>query len=312
MKKLFSSFLLVGACIALLFTSCNHDPNIEIPLTQPPFNIEVSNVATTTATVAVTPLDKEVLYYFDVFDASVWESDATDAQIAEEILQLLLDDYEESKDFISEYYGIDNFADAYLSKGDDTYDFTGLKGATSYYVVAFAIDTVTNTVNSELTKELFITADILPSENVISFEQDAEDKSLIYINTTNDDSYIWTYLSAAEMLEYNGDAQAAWTDMVEIFNEYGLLDWVIVNGSDYFSTKDYLTDPSEVGTYTLIAAGYDGGQTTELFTYEFEVTEDMLGTEEEGGDDDDLFAAPRKLSGKVKANAPQFKLKKRK
>lgn len=309
MKRVFDLLLLGGVCCTLLLTSCDPNP-VEKPEEKQEkepvaFTIAVTDIATTGATVSVTPANKNVLYYFDVLQAVVWDDGYTDAQIADLLLEEMHEDYEANKDDYLEYYGITNLAEAYLSQGDDAFTFTTLSASTSYYAIAFAIDTTTMKVISELVKEPFTTTEVVPSDNQISFSQDAADKTLINITTTNDDPYIWTYVSTAELAtDYNGDAQAVWAEYVELLNAYGLLDWVLSYGSEEFYTTDYFTDIAEVGDYTLIAAGYNGGQTTEIFTYTLTVTEDMIGTEEEEGEEGEIIAAPRKISAKHHAPAP--------
>lgn len=301
MKKVFN-LLFFGALMAAITTACTPNPpepdnngnKQDTTVVTPPipvqFDLAVTDITSTSASVTVTPNDNNTLYYYDVLAAEIF-TQYSDAEIAELLLEEMKTDYEEYKDEYKEDYGVNNFAEAYLSKGTDNWDFSGLNANTDYYAYAFAIDTATMTVNGELAKELFTTLEVIPSDNKISFSQDADDPTLITITTTNDDPYIWTYLSQDELTEYyEGDAQLAWSDFVELLKGYGLLDWVLSYGDESISTTETF---DEAGEYVFVAAGYDGGQTTEIVTYTLTVTEDMIDTSE-----DESYAAPHKLNAK--------------
>lgn len=321
MKKVFN-LLFCGALVAALATSCTPNPPDEnngnngsdtIATTTPTdpvtFSIVVTDITSTTANVAVNPSDNNVLYYYDVLAAEIFD-EYTDAQVASILLEDMVEDYEENKAEYEESYGVTDFADAYLSSGADNWDFSGLTASTTYYAFAFAIDTTTMTVSGDLTKESFTTTEVIPSDNVLSFTQDADDKTLITVNATNDDPYVWTYITTEELATYyDGDVTEAWLDYVALLDAYGFLDWLLSYGTETFYTTDNFT---EAGEYVLMAAGYNGGQTTEVVTYTLTVTEDMIGAEDESGDD--MLVAPKrmKLQNKDTKNVfkPQVQIKK--
>ena len=95
------------------------------------FNVNVTDITATGATVAVTPSNYDT-YYFDVIEKEIYDLYTDKKDLAAEYIA-------EIKDFY-EAYGY-SIADA-LSSGNDAYSFEGyLEANTAYYALAFGVST---------------------------------------------------------------------------------------------------------------------------------------------------------------------------
>lgn len=149
--------------------------------------ITVSNISSYGATVNISPANKSVTYYWDVFD----EEEA----------------YYADQGYLA-YYGIYSLEDyimyfyeaGYESVGDDSWTFTQLDAATDYVVLAIQIDVNTGTTVGEATYEFFSTSGGGSSDPYAYDEQ---------TNVTV------SYTSAEATLEYDDSYQGLY-DVVDI------------------------------------------------------------------------------------------------
>lgn len=136
MKKIFS-VMMAAALVAFSMTSCKKDKNEpEQGGETAAFKIEVSNITATGATVAVTPADTTITYYWDIVDAATAAKFADDAAVAAY--------YKEYFDYVIQmyqyYYGQTlTYADLLL-KGANSYTYESLEANTEYVVIAIALD----------------------------------------------------------------------------------------------------------------------------------------------------------------------------
>jgi len=152
MKKFFA--FVAAALVAFSFTSC--DPNSP---ESNGFKITVSNIAATTASVAVEPTDAEATYYWGV---------AESAELAK-----LSDDSLKSQVIAMINYYIEAYAalgseltyDDFLSKGNDAYDYEGLTPNTEYTVYAFKLD-ANGVAKGNVAKKAFKSLEVVVSETV--------------------------------------------------------------------------------------------------------------------------------------------------
>ena len=284
MKKLFSLMLMAGAMVALV--SC--DPSNNPEEGNASFEITVSDVKATTASVAIKPTANDFAYYFDV----VSEEDLKEYASKEAYADTLITFMKEYVDAIIEaglgdYYGVSD-ASEILSQGEDGYDFTDLDPETKYFAIAFKVNTKTFKPEGKVAFKDFTTTAIQKSSNVITFTQDATNKALIHVNATNNDPYIWAYISKSDLTEYyDGSALECMKDNIDYWNENYDLSTLISTGSETWLTTSEITEPA---LYVFMAVGLEGTtMTTDVFTQEIDVTQDMCGTEE-------TASAPRRVA----------------
>ena len=110
------------------------------------FNVNVTDITSSGATVAVTPSNYDT-YYFDVIEKEIYDMYTDKKELAAEYIA-------EIKEFY-EAYGY-SIADA-LSSGNDAYSFEGyLEANTAYYALAFGVST-SGAITTEVTAVPFTT-----------------------------------------------------------------------------------------------------------------------------------------------------------
>ncbi len=118
----------------------------EVTTSENTFQVEVSNISATGATVSVTPSNYDT-YYFDVLEKEVYDMYTDKKELAAEYIAEIKDYYES--------YGY-SLADA-LSSGKDTYSFDGfLDPNTAYYALAFGV-TTSGAITTDITTVEFTT-----------------------------------------------------------------------------------------------------------------------------------------------------------
>ena len=172
-------FAVLVSMFALLMTACETpndngggDENVT-------FEISVSDITSSGATVSVVPSDKSVMYYFDKVPQETYKAYKNDAEFMKAMVEALRAYVEVS--------GSSLFSS--ISVGEDSHTYSGeLAPATDYYIFAFAIDSKLNP-NSKLALKEFTTDNAKVSDN--TFE--------IYVNggfvagsPSNNDPYFWT------------------------------------------------------------------------------------------------------------------------
>lgn len=285
MKKIFN-LLMAGALVALV--ACNPtDKNGVDDATEggnAEFKISVTGIDATSATVAVSPSNDSIYYYFDVVDeASLLEYESKEA-FCQAYIEYLADYY-------SSYYGYDYaslVAGGLFSQGVDKYEFDDvLDPSTKYYAVAFQLDEAEAKVIGSVAYKEFTTDELAKSTNVISIELKNDS---IFVSTTNDDDYFLSYIDKDTLATYyEGDAAACFADDVDYYySNYGsYFSYFLYSGDIAFSVKDNFVK-GESGTYVFMAAAMHNAYiNSEVFTQEIVITEDMCGEEEaeDGGDD---------------------------
>ena len=301
MKKLFNLFLTAGAMVALAACDPNPAENPNEGNDSANFEITVSNVKATTATVAVKPAADDFMYYFDMVAESDLKKYASKEAYADTLITYI-------KEVCDAGWGESLFggpeAKDMLSRVEEGYNFTGLDPETKYFAIAFKVNAETFKPEGKVAFKDFTTIAVQKSENVITFVQDADNKALIHINATNNDSYIYAWIEKDTLDTYfEGDAKECLELNIQYWDEDGLLSYYISNGSEEMVTTRYFTKPA---LYTFMAVGLDGTvMTTDVFTADIDVTKDMCGTEEgETG-------APRRVAGlrATKSLSKRFSLK---
>ncbi len=122
------------------------------------FNIAVSDITFSSASVQVTPSTNDATYYWEIFETEEIQG-KSDADLCAAI--------KENIEYTIEYYGYFGyeltFAD-FLAQGTDSYDYTGLDANKAYTVIAVAMGTL-GTTNGAVAKYNFQTAELTPESS---------------------------------------------------------------------------------------------------------------------------------------------------
>lgn len=299
MKKFFN-LLMIGAMVALV--SC--DPKTNDPTTPTDgatFAIAVSDITASSATVAVTPSDTAIYYYYDVIDeASLLEYESKEAY-ADSLVDYMPVYVEWYNSYYGAYYGTISVED-FLIKGYDEYEFDDLDASTKYYVLAFQINaTEWKRVGNVSFKEF--TTPVLPkSDNIITFSHTDGD-SIINITTTNDDDYLWVYIQKDTLDAYYESVEDCFEDYLNYYIDYygSWFSLLLSSGDEEINTKEYFDTPDK---YVFMAANIYNSSVinSDVFSFEIDVTQDMCGEAEDDDTTEDA-AAPRKL---MQNHQPKF------
>ena len=196
--------IISAAVLALSFTACNNEPTKKACT----FDIAVSEIAATEATVTVTPSDTNAYYYYSVVDAKTFEAYTKDS-----IVQIVISNIQYYVDAYNQYGRATKFTD-FLNKGADTYKFEELNGNTNYVVFAFAVDTLNKTINGEMFTKPFTTAQV-PNVS-LDFNIQYTDTAVFVIPNDNEIEYLYTIIETDTLAAYSLAPQQA----LEQYNEY--------------------------------------------------------------------------------------------
>ena len=281
MKKFFA--FVAAALVAFSFTACNGNS-----AESKAFKIEVSNISGTKASVAVTPVDAEAAYYWNVVEAEALvglNNDSIYLSIKEN-----MDAYIE----MYAYYGYDlTYAD-FLDKGASNYDFTGLNPETDYVVIAFKADEATGMGFGGVARKEFKTGVVEQSN--LTFDVQVGESSIAISPSNEEDSWDYYLLTAEDFAtEWNSDKDEL---AAAYFDYYG--DYYAGPGEYELGFQDIVDAFEQAGDYVLLLWGVDGVINTEIFKFEFNIPDTFVpASGEEGGEE---LAAPKKLGAKKLAN----------
>lgn len=296
--------LMAGAMVALVSCDPSNNPVEGGGDDNASFEITVSDVKATTASVAIKPTANDFAYYFDLVSEEDLKEYASKEAYADTLITFMKEYVDEIiESGYGDYYGVSD-ASEILSKGEDGYDFTDLDPETKYFAIAFKVNTETFKPEGKVAFKDFTTTAIQKSNNVITFTQDATNKALIHINATNDDTYYWGLIEKDTLQAYyGGDATEYMGDLIAYLDQLDYLSYFLSNGSETYLTSNEITEPA---MYVFMAVGLEGTtMTTDVFTQEIDVTQDMCGEEEEEA------SAPRRVAkfNATKSLSKRFVLK---
>ncbi len=262
MKKSFN-LLLISVLCAL--ASCN--PPAEEPMT---FQISVTDTTAVSATVAVKPSVDTKAYFFTVDLADSVNRYESKEAYANEFLPIFadyIDDYNKEA-------GTSYTFEGEMSKGPDTVVFKELAPSSRYYVLAFQVDVPNKKCVGKVAFKEFTTLELQKSDNVITFVHNEGD-TIITIQTTNNDTYIYTKLDK-DVFNFYADETAAMEQYVAFLRDYlpAYFDFYEKTGTQTLKIKDEVSYP---GTYVFMAANVkDMYINSPVFTKEITVTQEML------------------------------------
>ena len=268
--KFRSLFAAVVVAFTTIFAGCGNDPGVSVggEDNKLSFDITVSDITSSGATVSVVPSDETVIYYFDKVPQATYKAYKNDNEFMKAMIEAL-------RSYVSESGGSLFTA---ISVGEAEHIYTNeLIPDTDYYIFAFALDSKLNP-NSKLTLKPFTTAAAKSSTNTFSIKVNG---GVITVTPSNNDPYFWS-VEASELYEGESD-QFIMEDLISYYDSEGYLSYYVVSGTDSF---DYSTLMSNGASYTVYAFGYEGGPTTGLTKHTFTYTS---GGSSGGGSNSGVF-----------------------
>ncbi len=271
--KIKNLFAVLFAACAMTMTACenlgnggnggNGEGNGDSDMT---FEITVSDITTSGATVTVVPSDETSLYYFDRVTKEVYKTFDNDKAFMEAMIENLRQSCEESGASLA----------SAISVGEDGYTYSGdLTPATEYYIYAFAVDAKLNP-NSSLALEPFTTLEAQSSANTFTVSVNG---SAITVTPSNNDQYFWDLILTEECQGVSDEV--IMQTLIDFYKDEGYLEYYLVRGVDTFDYNQSLTAGV---SYTVCVFGFEGMPTTELTKYTFTYEGNGSGGDNTGDD----------------------------
>ncbi len=230
-----------------------------------PVTLELSilSVEQDRCTIKMTPSDNKG-YYFCTYTTPQEIEGLSEAEILERLFKFAL----AYADQLAANFG-KTLTDI-LHSGPKSQVISGLKPNTEYVVLAFGVDAEHKIASPKLASLPFKTPEIEMSDMTIEIKLDSTQVTVSTANDTvvklcfsatpsNDDPYICR--GAVNFDEKYGSIQ----EYLDYLESKGI-ESKVVKGPQ----KIYGNDPKDGDVYTLIAAGYKGGWTTEPFVFRYE------------------------------------------
>ena len=263
MKKI----LMITAVLALAFTACKPKPGPEPEPTpvETTFQITVSDITASEASVAVTPSVDTVFYYFDIMSASYASQFASMEAMADTMVAYLVEEVEYYAANGYGQYGYPTTLEEVCSKGADDYDFEGLDASTDYIAFAFVVDVKNQDATGKVATKSFTTQEV---QNVnLLFELAQTDTAIWFLPNDEDLEYL-PFIVDADSL--NGYTIAEYYDLYAEYLQYTYGEYFeyycLMYGPIYISYDDL-----EAGhNYLFAARAYTAGVwNSELVTIQF-------------------------------------------
>ena len=251
--------MMILAVATLAFTACDPNKPGKDAVT---FQITVSDLTATTATVTVVPSDANVFYYFDICTEKYFND------------SLKGDDKALAADII-EYF--DDELLQVLSKGEtnNSYDFTGLTPGTKYIAYAFRVNAEAGELVGKVQKVDFTTTEI--AQVSLSFQVTSNDTAFFFTPSSNEIEYLATMIQTDTLTAHNFTPETYWEEyglgyykqMVYIYTMYGYsvdLSYFAMSGGFYIPF-----DSIDNQSYTFMAqACTEGVMNSDLFVTTFQ------------------------------------------
>ena len=248
----FRSLLATLAVVfSLLFAACEVPSGIILGEDDVTFDITISNVTSSGATVNVVPSDKTTLYYFDKIAKSAYASYKNEDDFKKDMIENL-------RSYVSSSGGA-LFSALSVGEAEHTYS-NELSPSTDYYIFAFTIDAKLNPTSKLALKE-FTTEAVKMSNNTFSISVNG---GVITVTPSNNDTYFWS-VEPSDIYEGQNDDYIM-NDLIQYYDGEGYLEYYLASGVSSF---DYSTLLSVGESYTVYAFGYEGSPTTALTEYTF-------------------------------------------
>ena len=252
-------FAEIVAKVDSLLASCIVE--VKKPIVPVTFDISISDITATSATVKVVPSDTKAYYYFDIINAEnirEYESDSA-------MVQDYIDYYVEYIEEYNEYYGTDySFFEEFISQGEDELEYEELTASTQFYAFAAVVDSASNKVKGKVFKVPFTTKDV--EKVTFSIVATPSDTCVIFTPNNSSITFLYDYMDTDTL---NAACQANELTQAEYFQAYmayleqmlvyygATLSDMTISGPFYISYHDKYVTPGR--PFTLMAQAYSGG-----------------------------------------------------
>lgn len=244
------------------------------------FDLAVTDITSTTATVSVTPSNDTDYYYFDILT----EDQLNEYDGAADLAAEYVESFNSAIEYYAQYGYSLTIAD-FCSQGVDSYGFDELDPETKYVAFAYGIDPNSGAARTELFVKSFETGAAQMSDNNINMTYA---DGTITIETSNDDPFFFIMESLDEYEEYVGTrtatAEGVLSELqswISAAKSYNLLDYFLFSGNQTISANDFWTtylseeDMTE-GQYVAMACGYNGMVSTDAKFVVFDYSSDGI------------------------------------
>ena len=257
MKKI----LMITAVLALAFTACKPKPGPEPEPTpvETTFQITVSDITASEASVAVTPSVDTVFYYFDIISATYASQFASMEALADTMVAYLVEEVEYYAANGYGQYGYPTTLEEVCSKGADDYDFEGLDASTDYIAFAFVVDVKNQDATGKVATKNFTTQDV--QQVSLMFELATNDSSIVFLPNSDEIPYFLAIADADSLSAWGFSTPAEYFDayaeyVASMYEYYGYpFDYAMMEGSVYV-----LYEELEAGhNYIFMARAYTAG-----------------------------------------------------
>ena len=235
--------------------------------------LKMGDIAQKKATVHATPSDNEGYYYCGFAPKSAVNG-KSDSELLDILFNNLMQTWEQAQNY---GYTIEKFAAQFLRQGELDLTASGLTASTDYEMFAFGVDMQNEKPSPIITRINFTSADVVPSNMTFTIQYDSvayvagktRVDTLIYFSahpSTDKETYL---LGGAEKNYLNesfkGDPAVYMQNLEANYDKKGTLEKYLRTG--VFSI--YAKNPEDGSQWVIIAAGYEGGFTTKMFTLEY-------------------------------------------
>lgn len=235
--------------------------------------LKMGDIAQKKATVHATPSDNEGYYYCGFAPKS-----AVNGKSDSELLDILFNDLMQTWEKAQNYgYTIEKFAAQFLQQGELDLTASGLTASTDYEMFAFGVDMQNEKPSPIITRINFTSADVVPSNMTFTIQYDSvayvagktRVDTLIYFSAhpSNDkETYLFNGAEKGYLTEkFGGDPAKFMANLEATYDKNNVWDKVLRTGVGSIRANN----PEDGSVWVLIAAGYNGGFTTGMTTYEY-------------------------------------------
>lgn len=233
------------------------------------FSFEVSELSSRTATVKVTPSNKECTYFWDCVSAKEYASYGGDEGIIAKNVELIRGAVK-----IYKMAGYDINFSYFLESGEDSDSFKSLVSGTEYIVFAFGLDP-SGTGTTQVYRTSFTTGSVEPSSMTFTgraYEIKFNGAKILFTPSTDDETYFTDCMDWETFSKFKSDKEI--TDWV-ISEAGSSIESFLVSGEHVVDASELLASKTK---YVAYAFGYNGGATTGVTTVEFTTPEMPTGS----------------------------------
>ncbi len=222
------------------------------------FTIAFENVEHQSFNVKVTPSANDTRYYVGLLERAVFEQNSL-AQIADALIAMEND------------LEIDWSGDQYIYTGERSLNtvtdlaYEALAPETEYAAVVFGVSEL-----GERTTEVYYdfqaTTSVPATGLTFTFENKelVSNGAIVTIIPSDENKTYFAEMLEKEMFDEYGSAQVAAEDLIGMYEMMGYLEYVLLKGTSDLDMSEMCEPSSE---YVVIACGYEGGISSEIFSH---------------------------------------------